>query len=696
MGSGSINQAARDVNIYNRPEAVSTIPRQLPHDIPQFTGRHTELAELDSLLKNHEAAHFSAPRIMALVGTAGVGKTALIIHWANRVRNHFPDGDLYVDLHGYHTGLRMSAEAVLEGFLRAIAPDQVLPSGLEPLAALYRSRVSDRRMLIILDNAAAPDDIRSLLPGSSDSLVLITSRSNLSGLGVRDGINRMRLDPLPPQDAGTLLRKIIGEHRADAESKAIAELARLSVYLPLTLRIAAGRAATQSHKSLMQLVEDLNHHRLDVFSTPDHDQTTAVRSVFSWSLRELPDAEARMFRLLGLHAGPDISIAAAAALAATNVYGAEQLLEALVEVNLLKREGSRYRFHDLLAMYALECAETTDTTEVRTQALRRVLLWYLHTVDSAEHLLSKRSQRVDLEPLALDSPPLKFSTQDDALNWCEAERVNLIAATRQAIDIHENEIAWKLPNTLWGFLYRRRYWEDWINTHLVALAAAQELEDQGGEAWTLGSLAMAYRFLRRSDEAIEHLDRAIAIARATGWRWGEGVGLTILGAVYYDLRRQDQGSFAQAIDLLQNAQEIFRDIGDRWGEGFALNNLGGIYRYQGNLERSLDCLRLALEIRQVINDEDGEGDTLTELGDLFCVMREYETALSYFQKAMDIRLKTNNLQGEAYTLRGIGMAQQGSGLFEDARRSWHRALAIFEESGNPRTADIIELLTGVE
>lgn len=701
LGPGDINQAAHDINIFHSTAPGVSIPRQLPRDISLFTGRETELAQLGALLALAEDSRSPVTPIMAIVGTAGVGKTALAVRWASKVRDHFPDGDLYCDMRGYHSKLRVTPESALGGFLRDLDPGQALPSGLEALASLYRSRVSGRRILILLDNVADAETVRSLLPGSPSCFVLITSRSNLSGLAVRDGISLVPLAPLPANDANILLRKIIGAGRADNEAEAITELARLSVYLPLTLRIAAGRAASQPQKSLSQMAEELTkERRLDLFSTPDHDESTAIRSVFSWSLNNLSPAERRMFRLLGLHAGTDISVSAAAALAGTTVHEAEHLLEALREVHLMKEEAGRYQFHDLLAIYASERVRTDESVEDRTEALRRVLHWYLHSSHAAERILSKRTQRVTLNQFDFSTPPLTFSTQDKALEWCEAERVNLVSSTSQAAAAGEYEIAWKLPNTLWGFLQLRRYWTDWIFTHKIALTAARELQDPEGEAWTLGSLAMACRDLRRFEEAISYLEQAIAICQRTGWQWGEGIALTILGAVYYDLGKLEnmrRSRFEKAIEVLTQAEIILHSIEDKWGEGFALNNLGGIYRYLGDFGNALDCLRRALAARRAVNDDNGEADTLNELGNVNGAMGNFDEAFSCLEDSLNIRRAIGNRRGEAYAFLSIGIVQSRMGRLEEARQSLQEALALFEKFGDdPQVGEVRSLLAHLE
>jgi Helix-turn-helix domain/NB-ARC domain len=346
-------------------EATQVMPAQLPAHAAVFTDRKNELAELDQLLATPAGAT-GAMTIALISGTAGVGKTALALRWAHRARSRFPDGQLYVNLRGYDPAPSLHPGQVLDCFLRALRVSaEKTPTDVEAKAGLYRSLLDGQRVLVVLDNAGTADQVRPLLPGSPGCLVVVTSRSRLSGLVVRDGAHRVTLHPLPVADALILLREIIGADRVDAEPEMAVQLAHQCAHLPLALRLSAERVVSHPHLTLAELVGELadERDRLDLLVVPD-DESTAMRAVFFWSYRSLPPESARMFRLLGLHTGPDISVPLAALLSNTTLLEARRLLDVLTSVHLLEETGhGRYRFHDLLRAYAAERAAAEDTEE---------------------------------------------------------------------------------------------------------------------------------------------------------------------------------------------------------------------------------------------------------------------------------------------------------------------------------------------
>jgi DNA-binding SARP family transcriptional activator len=415
--------------------AAHVIPRQLPPDVSHFTGRAAELDRLDALLGTSGTGMPATVVITAINGTPGVGKTSLAIRWAHQMASRFPDGQLYASLRGHAAVGPADPLNVLARFLRdlGIAPGRI-PGDLDEAAALYRSLLDGRRVLIVLDNAASSGQVRPLLPGAPDCAVIVTSRSRLPGLGARDGAAQVTLAPFLPDEAAMLLRRILGAQRADAEPSAVAAIATKCAFLPLALRIAAERAIARPRQTLAALAAQLAaaRDRLDVLAADD-DPATSVRTVFSWSYQALPAGTARMFRLLGLHPGPDIAIPAAAALAATGTAEAQRLLEALVGVHLLEEAtAGRYRFHDLLRAYAAERAATDESPADRAAAHRRVLTWYLHTADTAGGLLAPGRRRVPLDPPSPQCRPLALTGYEQALEWCDAEHAGVVACVRSA------------------------------------------------------------------------------------------------------------------------------------------------------------------------------------------------------------------------------------------------------------------------
>jgi NB-ARC domain len=426
------------------------VPAQLPHDVAGFTGRELELAALDSLAQGEAG---TAVVISAIDGVAGIGKTALAVHFGHRVAAAYPDGQLYANLRGFDPDYPpLAPHDVLARFLRALGADPAQTSmDLDEMAGLYRSLLSSRRILVILDNAATAEQIRPLLPGTAGCLALVTSRNRLSGLAARDGARRLTLDVLPPAEAVALLASIVGSERVAAEPAAAGTLAWLCGWLPLALRITADRAVAHRHLTLSELVDELTieHGRLDVLSADE--PATQIRAVFSWSYRALPAEPARAFRLLSLHGGQDISAPAAAALIGAAVSRTRQLLAALTGGHLLEEVGrDRYQFHDLVRVYAAECARISEPESQRTAAICRLLTWYLHTADAFARTLYPDAPHPRLDPPEQPCEPLVFTTRRQAVDWAQTEFANLMPVARQVGAIGDDATAWKLAIALLG------------------------------------------------------------------------------------------------------------------------------------------------------------------------------------------------------------------------------------------------------
>ncbi|MCA1602321.1 MAG: tetratricopeptide repeat protein [Acidobacteria bacterium] len=672
-------------SLHQPPPEPGSVPRQLPVGVAHFTGRVAELAKLDVLLTQDHTTRPAAMVISAIAGTAGVGKTALVVHWAHRVRDRFPDGQLFVNLRGYDPGSPMTPEQAIEEFLRALdVPAERIPAGLEARAALYRSLLDGRRMLIVLDNANTAEQVRPLLPGSPTCRVVVTSRNRLSGLIARDGASRVTVDLLAPAEAIALLGDVIGVTRAAAEPEATAELASRCAYLPLALRIAAERVGTHVHTTLADLAGELAMERnhLDFLTTADEeDEATVMRSVFSWSYRALSPEAARAFRLLGLHAGPDISAPAVAALTNTTLSQARRLLETLVGTHLIAETGrDRYRFHDLLRVYAADCAKADETNQDRDAAVRRVLTWYLHTGDAADHLLNPHRHRIHLDRPEACSP-LEFTTYGEALDWCEAERANLVAATRQAAETGQHGFACKLPLALWGFFNLRKHWADLITTHRISLTAAQHLHDRRAEAWARGGLGHPYFDLRQPEEALLHFQHALPICQEIDDKWCEAIALLGLGRACSFHRR-----YEEALNHSERALQICQEIDDAWGQAFALLNIGTIHRKRQKFEDAIDYFRRTLDVVCPVHDKSGEAMVAHNLADTYRDLRQFEDALEYFQRAYTTYREISDRWGEAQTLRSIGDTLQNLNRSEAAAEFWHQALPIFEDLGDSVTA----------
>ncbi|HET8659327.1 MAG TPA: tetratricopeptide repeat protein [Micromonosporaceae bacterium] len=707
-------------------------PRQLPPAVHGFVGRAEHLAELTGFLDSHldrAGAGRAGPDqgdavILAVAGPAGVGKTALAIHWAHQVQDRFPDGQLYVDLRGPEHERPTTPEQALDELLRALGvPGEKIPLGVDARAELFRSLLAKRRVLVLLDNARVPEQVNPLLPDSPGCAAIVTSRSSLSGLSA--GVARtVPLDRLRPAEAVALLREGIGAVRVDAEPSAAGELARLCDHLPLALRVAARQVSSRPGVPLADLVEELTKvsERDDVVAAGDAE-TAGARAAFVWSYLSLPAQAGAVFRLLGLHRGPDISEDAAAALTGRTPGQVRELLGILVGGHLVEEvTPGRYRSHDLLRRYAYEAAAEVPEAE-RAAAVERVLTWYLHTADAAVRTFSPLGLRVPLGDAGSDPAPLAFDDRVRALGWCAAERANLVAAVHHAAQGGRHVLAWQLPAVLWDFFSMHGHVTDWVTTHEVGLASARHLDDKRAQAWMENNLGSAYRGLGQLDEALRYFHSALASSEATGNRQGEGWTRYNIGDTYREL-----GRFTEALNHLREALIIAREIGERWsqgytlnmigdsyrclgnfdealrhllpalvanreighrrGEGFTLTMIGDTYRDRGRFEYALNYYKQALALRREIGDRRGEGVTLESLGDTCLQLRRLDQAHDYYQQSLAIRHETGDRRGEARTLLGLGTAQAQAGKPGEARASWQRALAIFEDVGDPQAAQV--------
>jgi tetratricopeptide (TPR) repeat protein len=642
------------VHFHGTDRPAEPIPRQLPGGVRGFVNRAAELARLDEILANGDP---EAIKVLIIAGTAGVGKTSLALHWAHRVRHDFPDGQFYVNLRGYDPGAPVNPEQVLDDFLRALGVrPMAIPVELEARAGLYRSLLANRRVLTVLDNAATVRQVRPLLPGTAGCLVVVTSRRRLSGLVVRDSARRLTLDVLPEVDAVDLLRSVVTDYRLPDDPEKLVELARLCARLPLALRIAAERAASRPLMPLDELIGDLRDESglWDALTTEDGDEADAVRSVFAWSYRALPVEAARLFRLLGLHVGPEFSASAAAAVAETDITTVRHLLDILVGAHLLEQKvAGRYQFHDLLRAYASDQVNAEENPETRHAVLQRMLTWYLHTADAALRSVRPSDRRIVLEPIPAGVVPLTFASRRDAISWYEMESGNLVAATKVAADSDLDGIAWQIPAVLRPFYTIRNEFENWIATGLVGLNAAGRVGDRNGEAEILESLGKAHFQMRRLVEA-EHYHRLALLARReTGDRFGEAVSINALGLLNLRYRR-----LAEAETHFERSMTIFREQADRRWEMVSRSNLGETYYELGRLRTAADALTAAIAVCRELGDRVAEGNDLFFLSMTQREMGRIDEALSSIQAALAIADEMSSLPLMAHWLVELARVQR--------------------------------------
>jgi tetratricopeptide (TPR) repeat protein/transcriptional regulator with XRE-family HTH domain len=658
----------------------TVVPRLLPGPTAEFTGRTAELSALD----RHLNTESPAPVLLsAISGMGGVGKTALAVYWGHLARHRFPDGDLYIDLRGYHPSRQpvTSLEA-----LRLLLAALGVPAGLMPLSAeeriaRFRTLMTGRRMLLLLDNACTAEQVRPLLPGSPSCIVLITSRSRLGGLVAREGVHRVVVDVLAPPEARRLLRQVIGPERADAEPGAMAAIAELCAYHPLALRIAAERVTSSRSGTLAEALAHLGDQfaRLDALSTGD-DETGTVRAVFTWSYDALDQERQHLFRVLGLHDGPDITLPAAAAFAGCPVDRCGQLLAGLLDAHLLEeRAEGRFRLHDLLHLFARERALTDDSESDRLEAMARASSWYLHSACAARAVLDPQLPPMHPPAPAMAIRPMTFASYAAALSWCETERPNLVAVSASAARHHDLQVAWQLPTALYAYFDLRKQYSDWISTHRTAAQAARLVGDGEAEGRVLCNLGNAYRPLGQLDEAAACYSQALALFRDVGYRQGEAKVLGNLASTYDDAGRQDE-----AVATHEAAIALFRDLGDRHGEALSLANLGRVHGLAARYAEAVRCEHRAMELFGELGDRHGQARATSNLGAIECKLGRLESAINLLARATAEFAALGDRYEEAETLTSVADAHAARGDTADASRCLQRADDIFREIGDTR------------
>jgi DNA-binding SARP family transcriptional activator/uncharacterized protein HemY len=655
------------------------VPRELPGPVRHFVGRAQQLAELTRLLDRARAETPGTVVISAIGGTAGVGKTALALHWSHQVASRFPDGQLYVNLRGYDPDRPVLPEEALAGLLHDLGvAGHDIPAAAAERAARYRSLLAGRQMLVLLDNAGSAEQVRPLLPGTPSCMALVTSRDALAGLVAREGAQRVDLDLLPPPEAVSLLRELIGA-RVDADPTAAAALAAGCARLPLALRVAAELAAARPAVSLAELAGELDgqQQRLDLLDAGG-DRRTAVRAVFSWSCRHLDTDAARTFRLLGLHPGPDIGRFAAAALTGTTAERARQLLDKLSRACLTHATGpDRYGMHDLLRAYARELAIAHDGEQARHAALTRLFDHYLHTASAAmDTLFPAESGRRPRIPVPVTPvPPVTGAAAARA--WLDAERANLVA-----VATHTAAHGWpghttRLAGVLFRYLDAGGHLPEAVSIHGSAHHAAAQAGDRAAGAEALTSLGVVCLRQSRYQEATSHLRQALALYRQTGDRAGEARALHNLGGV-----ELFQGRFEHASACFQQALALRREIGDRAGEARALGNLGALGLIRRSYPEAASHIEAGLALCREIGDRAGEARALANLGTLDLRQGRYEPAAGHFTQALALCRECGDRSSEVEALNGLGEVLLATGQPGQAVSQHTAALDLASKTGD--------------
>ncbi|BCJ46261.1 XRE family transcriptional regulator [Actinoplanes ianthinogenes] len=653
------------------------VPAELPPDLGGFVGREAELAQLDHLALADRDGPDTALRIIVLSGTPGVGKTTLAVRWAQRRRDRFADGQLYVDLRGYDPEQPMAPGDAPAGFLRSLGlPPEAIPVTLGERVARLRSMLAGRRMLLLLDNAASVDQVRPLLPGTGTCVVLVTSRDSLTGLVVGHDAKRLELDLLPLPDAMVLFTRLLGA-RVGVEAQAAAALAVQCARLPLALRIVAELAAMRGTAPLATLVDELSdqHRRLDLLVTGS-DPRTDVGAVFSWSYGHLPPPVARIFRLLGLHPGPDIDSYALAALCGEDPATARRSADVLARAHLLGRaDGDRYALHDLLRAYAAQLV-AEDDEKSRAEALAGLLGYYRGAAQTAIDTLYPAERRRLLDSARHGTPAPDLHTAALSLSWLDAERANLVATAVHAARHGRPEHTTALTIILLRYLESAGHYDEATTLHTHALQAAVQVRDRRQEAHLETNFAVILAQQGRYPEAVQRLERAASLAAVIADPVAQARAVGNLGHVY-----QRQGRFPEAAERLAEAIALCRQAGDSTGEARGLGNLGQVYLRQGRDDQAVAPLRAAVDICRRIEDATGEAYALISISHIASRGGAYERAEQLARAALELCRRGNEPAGEGYALDGLGLARLRRDDPAGALALIRQALEIFRRLG---------------
>ncbi|GAB3415772.1 BTAD domain-containing putative transcriptional regulator [Flindersiella endophytica] len=666
-------------------EADPLAPRMVPMSARDFTGRAEELTALDNLLATAGEQDAQAVTVASIGGMGGIGKTTLAVHWAHQVRDQFPDGQLYVNLRGFDpSGQPMDSAEALGWLLEALGvPPERAPVQLESRAAMYRSLLSGRRVLVVLDNAVDEQQVRPLLPASPGCMVLVTSRNQLTNLVTAEAAQPLSLGPLADSEAYEFLSRRIGRERLSKERQAAEQILDLCAGLPLALAMVAGRAALRPTFSLEMIAAQLDRSKTGAAPVSRGAGMANLWAVFSWSYERLDTESARMFRLLGLHPGPDIADSACASLVGGPLTRVQIQLDDLSEALLIDEHlPGRYAMHDLLRTYAVELTRTHDTETDRRSGVQRVVDHYLHSALPAAVLLEPHRDdtrvRASLVDLMADVTPDVTADGTEAMAWFRAERdvlpriVHLAAAS--GLDVHVWQLTWAIDD----FYNRQVRHQVNISCGRLAVEAARRQGDRYAEARAIDFLGRNRIWQGRFEEGKQLVLAGLELYTAIDDRWGQGTSHQNLGFL---LTHQDQ--YAAALEHQQQALELYRSVGKRADEANALNGLGWNLAQLGDLDPALSACRQAAEIQREIGDNDCLANSLDSIGFIHHQLSQYDQAITHYQEAVDLYRNGGRPGRVAGTLIKLGDSQHAAGDPTAARRSWQEALSILEELGHP-------------
>jgi DNA-binding SARP family transcriptional activator/tetratricopeptide (TPR) repeat protein len=670
---GPVRLGAADATTILDAPTWSPRPAQLPARTGHFTGRADELDQLDRVLP----VPGEEPCIGVVTGPAGIGKTALAVQWAHRVRERFPDGQIFLDLRGHDPHTAMTAEEALSHLLRSLGvPESRIPLERGDQVSLYRSLLYDRRVLVLLDNGGATEQLLPLVPPTESSVLVVTSRSR-AALAAYHAVRLVSLEVLAPGEARALLRAVLGADRTATEPAEVDRLIALCDRMPLALRIAAAKLTASPTSRIGDLTTELAAaDRLGALAV--EGDSRSVRTVFASAYHALSARAATMFRLLTVHPGRVFGVDAAAATAGVTVAEARRALGELAGAHLLADVApGRYRFHDLIRLYAAECARVDETAARRQEAVHRVLDWYLAIVDAANRTLDGRRNRISAT-LAHPPPEIPFALERAAvLSYLDTERENVVPVVRYAAEHGHDRTAYALTYLLASYHEFRGHWGDRVEICRAGVAAAVRVGEAFVEGLMRTSLGVAYCEIRRFDDALEQLSRALELSRASGDPRGEGTAYNNMAVAYSGLRR-----FAEAIDAFTRALEVHRANGQTLGVALALGNIGDTYARMGEAGSSFGYLDRALEMMRSVGSPRFEAGVLNSMGLAHLAAGEYAQALARFDDALELRRRIGDRRFEAETLHYAGQAKLGLGDLAAAAALLREAVEVSRQAAD--------------
>ncbi|GGM15966.1 SARP family transcriptional regulator [Streptomyces fumigatiscleroticus] len=669
---GTTRSSARSLPAGGAP---SPVPRQLPAPPVHFVGRDEQIAVLDKMLATQAGPRTAMP-LSVICGTGGVGKTWLALRWAHSRRHRFPDGQLFADLRGFTpSGTPADPFTVIRGFLDTLGVDPGrIPAAPDAQAALYRSLLADRHLLVVLDNARDTEQILPLLPGTPTCTVVITSRDQLTGLAATHQVTHLTVDGFDSTTARELLVGRLGAERVAAEPDAAVTLVDQCAGLPLALSVLAARITTNPVSTLTLLAEELRERtsRLDALGTGA--STTDVRTVLASSYRALDAETARVFRQLAQAPGPDISQSAAVSLTGLPPARARRALHRLRVAHLLQEHApGRFGCHDLLRTYAIEVADSMDGAESRAARVR-VIEHYLHTAWSADRLLHPHRDPIRLSPAADGVRPESPAPHDEAMTWFTQEHPALVAAVHQAARHGHETHAWQLAWALTTFLTRRGRWNDIATVHTTALAAAVRLGDAAAQAESHRALAWERIEAGDHDAAHRRLAQALSLARESGQVLSEAETHLALGWLH-----EHTGDRPAALRHDEHAVRLFTQLGHRAGLARALNAVAWDHVQQGDPRAAVTHCEQAMAIQGELDDLRGQAGTLDTLGYAHQQLGEHSEALACHRRSLELHRALGHRYNEAEALVHLGEVHRALGDRNAARRALEQAIDIYRD-----------------